>query len=124
MGMDFYSAYGQGFFRVAACTLHTAIGEPATNAESVLQVARECHDDGVGLAVFPELTLSGYSLEDVLMQETLLAEVEVALAEVIAGSADLLPVLVVGAPLRHGHRIYNVAAVVHRGRLLGVAPKS
>ena len=57
--MDFYSAYGQGFVRVAACTLHTAIGEPATNAESVLDVARECHDEGVGLAVFPELTLSG-----------------------------------------------------------------
>ena len=64
--MDFYSAYGQGFVRVAACTLHTAIGEPATNAESVLEVARECHDEGVGLAVFPELTLSGYSIEDIL----------------------------------------------------------
>ena len=70
--MDFYSAYGQGFVRVAACTMRTAIGEPATNADSVLQSARECHDDGVGLAVFPELTLSGYSIEDILMQDALL----------------------------------------------------
>src|SRR6476469_4662697 len=96
--------------------MRTAIGEPATNADSVLQVARECHDDGVGLAVFPELTLSGYSIEDILMQDALL--------RIGAASADLLPVLVVGAPLRYLHRIYNTAVVIHRGQVLGVAPKS
>ena len=122
--MDFYSAYGQGFVRVAACTMRTAIGEPATNADSVLQVARECHDDGVGLAVFPELTLSGYSIEDILMQDALLDAVEDALLDIVAASADLLPVLVVGAPLRYLHRIYNTAVVIHRGQVLGVAPKS
>src|SRR3954468_12546272 len=122
--MDFYSAYGQGFVRVAACTMRTAIGEPATNAESVLQLARECHDDGVGLAVFPELTLSGYSIEDILMQDALLDAVEDALLDIVAASADLLPVLVIGAPLRYLHRIYNSAVVIHRGQVLGVAPKS
>ena len=122
--MDFYSAYGQGFFRVAACTMHTAIGEPETNAESVLELARQCHDDGVGLAVFPELTLSGYSIEDILLQDALLDAVDDALIEIVAASADLLPVLVVGAPLRYRHRIYNTAVVIHRGRVLGVAPKS
>ena len=122
--MDFYSAYGQGFVRVAACTAHTAIGEPATNAESVLEVARQCHDEAVGLAVFPELTLSGYSIEDILMQDALLDAVEDALLDIVVASADLLPVLVVGAPLRYRHRIYNTAVVIHRGRVLGVAPKS
>jgi NAD+ synthase (glutamine-hydrolysing) len=122
--MSFRSIYRHGFLRVAACTLRTAIGEPAANAASVLAVARECHDEGVGLAVFPELTLSGYSIEDVLLQDTLLDSVQDALAEVVAGSADLLPVLVVGAPLRRGHRIHNVAVVVHRGRVLGAVPKS
>ncbi len=122
--MDFYSAYGQGFVRVAACTLHTTIGEPATNAESVLSLARECHDEGVGLAVFPELTLSGYSIEDILMQDALLDAVEDALLDIVVASADLLPVLVVGAPLRYQHRIYNTAVVIHRGQVLGVAPKS
>jgi NAD+ synthase (glutamine-hydrolysing) len=122
--MDFYSAYGQGFVRVAACTMRTAIGEPATNADSVLQLARECHDDGVGLAIFPELTLSGYSIEDILMQDALLDAVEDALLDIVAASADLLPLLVVGAPLRYLHRIYNTAVVIHRGQVLGVAPKS
>ncbi len=124
VGMDFYSAYHQGFVRVAACTLHTALADPVANAESVLAVARDCDADSVALAVFPELTLSGYSIDDILLQDALLEAVQEALREVVAGSADLMPVLVVGAPLRYGHRIYNAAVVIHRGRVLGVAPKS
>jgi NAD+ synthase (glutamine-hydrolysing) len=121
---EFRSVYGHGFLRVAACTLRTAIGDPAANAASVLRVARECAEDGVGLAIFPELTLSGYSIEDILLQDTLLDAAEHALVDVVEGSAELLPVLVVGLPVRYRHRIVNVAAVVHRGRLLGLAPKS
>src|SRR6185437_16335914 len=122
--MDFYNAYSQGFVRVAACTHHTTIGDPAANAASVLGIARECHDDGVALAVFPELTLSGYSIEDILLQDSLLDAVEHALLDLITASTDLLPLLVVGAPLRHGHRVYNTAVVIHRGDVLGVVPKS
>ncbi len=122
--MDFFSAYRHGFARVAACTHRTVLADPAANAASVLRIARECHDDGVAVAVFPELTLTGYSIEDILLQDSLLDAVENSLADVVAASADLLPVLVVGAPLRHLHRIYNTAVVVHRGRILGVAVKS
>ncbi|MCV7029752.1 NAD(+) synthase [Mycobacterium sherrisii] len=122
--MDFYNSYSQGFVRVAACTHHTTIGDPAANAASVLRLAGACHDDGVGLAVFPELTLSGYSIEDIVLQDLLLDDVEAALADIVTHSADLLPVLVVGAPLRYRQRIYNTAVVIHRGAVLGVAPKS
>lgn len=121
---DFYNAYRHGFVRVAACTHRTTLADPAANAESVLRVARECHDDGVALAVFPELTLSGYSIEDIVQQDSLLSAVEAALLDVAVASAGLLPVLVVGAPLRYAHRVYNTAVVIHRGRILGVAPKS
>ncbi|WP_373167902.1 NAD(+) synthase [Mycobacterium marinum] len=122
--MDFYNAYGQGFVRVAACTHHTTLGDPAANAASVLGLARQCHYDGVALAVFPELTLSGYSIEDILLQDALLDAVQDALLDVVTASANLLPVLVIGAPLRYQHRIYNTAVVIHRGAVLGVAPKS
>ncbi|WP_044507059.1 NAD(+) synthase [Mycobacterium simiae] len=122
--MDFYNSYSQGFVRVAACTHHTTIGDPAANAASVLRLAGECHDDGVGLAVFPELTLSGHSIEDIVLQDLLLDDVEAAVADIVARSSDLLPVLVVGAPLRYRQRLYNTAVVVHRGAVLGVAPKS
>ncbi|TPG37225.1 NAD(+) synthase [Mycolicibacterium hodleri] len=122
--MDFYSAYRHDYVRVAACTHRTTLADPKANAESVLRLAHECHDEGVALAVFPELTLSGYSIEDILLQDTLLDAVEEAVDELVAASVDLLPVLVVGAPLRHRNRIYNTAVVIHRGTVLGVAPKS
>ena len=122
--LNFWSIYQHGFARVAACTGHTVIADPPANAEAVLRHARRCGDEGVAVAVFPEMGLCGYSIEDLLLQDALLDEVEAALAEVVAGSADLLPVLVVGAPLRHRNRVYNCAVIVHRGRVLGVVPKS
>lgn len=122
--VSFYSAYRHGFVRVAACTLHTTIADPAANAEAVLATALECHDDAVALAVFPELTLTGYSIDDILLQDSLLEAVEEALSHIVAASTDLLPVLVVGAPLRWRNRVYNTAVVIHRGAVLGVVPKS
>ncbi|WP_027347273.1 NAD(+) synthase [Hamadaea tsunoensis] len=122
--MNFRSIYQHGFARVAAVTGHTAVADPAVNAETVLRQARHCSGEGVAVAVFPELGLCGYSIEDLLLQDAVLDDVAAALATVVAGSADLLTVLVIGAPLRHRNRVYNCAVVVHRGRILGVAPKS
>jgi NAD+ synthase (glutamine-hydrolysing) len=122
--VEFYSAYAQGFARVAACTMPVALADPEANARTVLEIARECHEDGVAVAVFPELCLSGYSIDDLLLQDVLLNAVQTAIATVVEASADLVPVLVVGAPLRHGTRLLNCAVVIKGGRVLGVAPKS
>jgi NAD+ synthase (glutamine-hydrolysing) len=122
--VEFSSAYAQGFARVAACTMPVALADPAANAQTVLSIARECHDDGVAVAVFPELCLSGYSIEDLLLQDTVLNAVHEAVGTIVEASADLLPVIVVGAPLQHGTRLLNCAVVVKGGRVLGVAPKS
>jgi NAD+ synthase (glutamine-hydrolysing) len=122
--VNFDSVYDQGFVRVAACTVPVSIADPRANATAVIAQARLCDDEGVGVAVFPELALTGYSIEDLFLQETVLDEVEAAVADLVAASAGLRTVLVVGAPLRHGHRLLNAAVVVHRGSVLGVAPKS
>ncbi len=122
--MDFYSAYAHGFARVAACTVPVSVADPAANAAAVLAEARACHDDGVAVAVFPELALSGYAIDDLFLQDTLLEGVLEAVEEIVAASADLRPVLVVGAPLVHGTRVLNCAVVIHAGTILGVAPKS
>src|SRR5690242_14743450 len=121
--VDFLSAYAQGFARVAACTVPVSIADPAANAQAVLTEARACHEEGVAVAIFPELGLTGYAIDDLLLQETLLDAVEEAVADLVEASRDLRPVLVVGAPLRSLHRLYNCAVVIHRGRVLGVAPK-
>ncbi|MGZ5404516.1 MAG: NAD(+) synthase [Nocardioides sp.] len=122
--MDFFSAYDQGFARVAACTVPVAIADPARNAATVLEQAQACHEDGVVLALFPELSLCGYAIDDLLMQDTLLEAVHEAIGAIAVGSVDLMPMIVVGAPLLHGTRLLNCAVVIHRGRVLGVAPKS
>ncbi|WP_416957357.1 NAD(+) synthase [Nocardioides sp. T5] len=122
--MDFYSAYAQGFARIAAVTLPVHLADPLANAAAVLEQAQACHDDSVAVAVFPELCLTGYSVDDLFLQDTLLATVEEALAEIVAASADLMTMLVIGAPVVHGNRVFNAAVVVHRGSVLGVAPKS
>jgi NAD+ synthase (glutamine-hydrolysing) len=122
--MNFRSLYAHGFARVAACTVPVRLADPTANAAAILETARSCDHEGVALAVFPELGLSGYSIEDLLLQDTLLDAVERAVEMLRDASAALSPVLVVGAPLRHAGRVYNTALVLHRGRLLGVVPKS
>jgi NAD+ synthase (glutamine-hydrolysing) len=122
--VDFNSAYDHGFARVAACTVPVAIADPVTNAATVLAEAQACHDDGVAVALFPELCLSGYSIDDLVMQDVLLDAVLDAIGTLVEASKDLRPVLVVGAPLLKGNRIFNCAVVIHRGTVLGVAPKS
>jgi NAD+ synthase (glutamine-hydrolysing) len=122
--VDFYSAYAQGFARVAAVTLPVHLADPAANAAAVIEQARACHDDHVAVAVFPELCLTGYSVDDLFLQDTLLATVEEAVAEIVAASADLMTAVVIGAPVVQGNRVYNCAVVIHRGSILGVAPKS
>jgi NAD+ synthase (glutamine-hydrolysing) len=124
MNLPFESAYRHGFARVAACTIPVAIADPAANAETVLAAARECDAEAVAVAVFPELCLTGYAIEDLVMQDAVLDATATAIERLVEASVDLFPVLVVGAPLRHRNRLYNCAVVIHRGELLGVAPKS
>src|SRR3546814_531282 len=84
-----------------------------------------CSSDlAVALMVFPELGLSGYSIDDLLLQRALLDDVEARLLELVEASRALRPVMLVGAPLRREGRLYNCAIAVHRGRILGVVPNA
>ena len=122
--MNFYSVYDQGFVRVAACTPICEVGDPDFNSKATLDMARQGHQQGVGLMVFPELGISGYSIDDLLGQDALLKAVDASIAEIVAASAALTPVLLVGAPLQHEGRLYNCAIAIHAGRILGVVPKT
>ncbi len=122
--MDFFNLYTHGFARVAACTLPITMVQPQRNAEAVLGQAREVAAQGSVLAVFPELCLTGYSIEDLLMQDLVLDATDAALGWLADNSRDVGAVIVVGAPLRGLNRIYNCAVVLHRGEILGVVPKA
>jgi len=120
----FHAIHSHGFVRVAACTPAVAVGDPGFNAAHTLTLAREGHDRGVDLMVFPELGLSAYAIDDLFLQDALLARVETEIGKIAAASKELAPVLVVGAPLQHNGALYNCAVAISRGRILGVTPKS
>ena len=122
--MDFHSAYAHGFVRVAAVTIPMVPADPVANAAAVIEQAQACHADGVGVAVFPELCLSGYSADDLFGADALLDAVRAGLDAVVAASRDLTPVLIAGAPIVYGTRLLNTAFVIHRGAVLGIAVKS
>jgi NAD+ synthase (glutamine-hydrolysing) len=122
--VDFTSAYAHGFARVAACTMPISVADPASNAEAVLAEARACHDEGVAVAIFPELCLSGYAIDDLVLQDPLLDRVGEAIATIVDASTGFRPMVVVGAPLVQGNRVLNCAVAIKDGAVLGVAPKS
>ncbi|MBX7541817.1 NAD(+) synthase [Qipengyuania sphaerica] len=121
---SFYDMHTHGFVRVATATPKVRTADVAYNAEGILEQARFAHERSVDLLLYPELCLSSYAIDDLHLQSALLDAVERHLAVIVGASADLAPVLVIGAPLRRNGRIYNCAIVIARGKLLGVVPKS
>ncbi len=121
---EFLNIYRQGFARIAAATPRVHVGDPAANLEATLEMARRAHEAGAALCVFPELGLTGYAIDDLLQQEVVLDGAEAALAALVEASAGLRPLLLVGLPLRVRGRLFNVAAAVQGGRLLGLVPKT
>ena len=120
----FYSIHRHGFVRVAACTPRTHVADPASNARETLEVMRQGHEKSCDLMVFPELGISAYAIDDLLLQDALLDAVEAAIASLVTESREMKPVFVVGAPVRREGRLYNCAVAFAKGELLGVVPKS
>lgn len=120
----FHSIRTHGFVRVAAATpvVHTA--DPKANAVEHLNLIRQAGEQGVDLIVFPELSLSGYAIDDLLMQAALLDEVERQIAVVAEAADEAGLVAVVGAPVRQGDALFNCAVVLGGGEVLGVIPKT
>ena len=120
----FRNLYRHGFVRVAAFAPEVALADPACNAQALITHAREADKARAALVLFPELSLTGYAIDDLHHQSTLLDAAEDAARALIAASADLMPVIVAGCPVRADGQLFNCALVIHRGRLLGVVPKS
>ncbi|HEY2260014.1 MAG TPA: NAD(+) synthase [Solirubrobacteraceae bacterium] len=120
----FRSPYHHNFVRVAAAVPHVRVGNPEFNAGRTVELARRADADSAALVIFPELGLSAYSSEDLFHQQALLDAVAAALEQIVRASAELRPVLVVGAPAQAEGGLFNIAIILHRGRILGAVPKS
>jgi NAD+ synthase (glutamine-hydrolysing) len=123
-GIDLHSLYSHGFVRVAAAVPHLRIADPEFNAARTVELAERASDANAAMVIFPELGLSGYAIDDLLHQHSLADAVVAAIATIANASAELAPVIVVGAPLYAEWGLFNSAVVIHRGEVLGVVPKS
>jgi NAD+ synthase (glutamine-hydrolysing) len=124
MSLSFDNLYAHGFLRVAVCVPEIRVADPAFNGDRALALAASASRQGAAIAVFPELNLTAYTVEDLVQQDALLDQAEAAIGRLAAASREMVPVLVVGAPLRVDGRLHNCAVVIHDGRILGVVPKS
>ncbi len=113
-----------GFIQVAAATVLVKVADVAYNTERVIERIRQADETGVNLLVLPELCLTGATCGDLFLTDTLLNAAEKALRDVEKATNGLYPVVVVGTPLRHLGRVYNAAAVIHNGEILGIVPKT
>jgi NAD+ synthase (glutamine-hydrolysing) len=121
---DFFSLYRHGFARVALATPSVSIGDPAANLDSHVGLMQRAAKEKAVLAVFPELGLSAYSCEDLFHQQALLEAAVEALRGLLARTRRLPIAALVGLPVAVDGLLYNCAALVAEGKLLGVVPKT
>jgi NAD+ synthase (glutamine-hydrolysing) len=120
----FFNLYSHNFVRVAVAIPQVLVADPAFNAKQTIALMREAAERKALLVVFPELGLSAYSCEDLFHQQALLDASRDALSKVAEASLDIPVIAVVGVPLPVDNLLFNCAAVVHQGRILGLIPKT
>ncbi len=113
-----------GFIRVAVGMPRVHLADPSANAGEILSLCRGISSLKPSLILFPELSITGYTCADLFGQNHLLLKAEEAVRDLVEGSASLGSVLVFGAPVRHGGRLFNCAVVARGGKIIGIVPKT
>ncbi|MHA0317256.1 NAD(+) synthase [Sphingomonas melonis] len=124
MTQRFHSIHAHQMVRVAAATPRASVGDIDANVDAAVAMAREADARGVDCVVFPELNLTSYALDDLHLQSAQQRASDAAVVAFAERTAECAPLLLVGAALVRNGRLYNCAVAVHRGRILGVVPKS
>lgn len=112
-----------GFLRAGTATPPVRVADPKENAEQIYQAVLEAVRNHVSLVVFPELSLTGYTSSDLFFQKKMQEAVLDSLLELAERTRDLPVLFAVGLPLAHRNKLYNCAALVTGGEILGFVPK-
>lgn len=112
------------FIRVASAVPNVSVGNVQNNANCVITMAEKAEKNHPQLIVFPELCLTGYTCGDLFFQRALLDDARQGLCKIIEASKNIKSILAVGLPLEIGSRLFNCAAVIYRGTLYGIVPKT
>ena len=113
-----------GFVKAAVSTPELRVADCLFNEKEIKEKAEKLAEKGARLIVFPEFALTGYTCQDLFLQDTLLDGATEALKQLAVDTAGIKAVVVVGLPLEMQGRLYNVAAVLNQGKILGFVPKS
>jgi NAD+ synthase (glutamine-hydrolysing) len=114
-----------GFLRVAAASPDLRLADCPFNADRTLALMARAEGQGVNLIVFPECGLTGYTCHDLFHHQTLLKAAEDALLRIVERSAAIYSgIAIVGLPMAVEGQVYNCAAVIHEGKILGIVPKT
>ncbi|MGN1303557.1 MAG: NAD(+) synthase [Oscillospiraceae bacterium] len=112
-----------GFIRCAAITPDIKVADCGHNAEQIITLAKQAAENGVSAAVFPELCITGYTCGDLFLHKALLDSARLAVMTVAEGTSELDMLIFVGLPVSFGGKLYNCAAALKGGRILGLVPK-
>lgn len=113
-----------GFIKLAAGVPELTVAAPKKNISSIVSLIERAYNEGSAVLVLPELTVSAYTCSDLFFADTLISDSENALREIIASTDGKKMLTFVGLPVRYRGKLYNCAAVISDGRLLGIVPKS
>ena len=112
-----------GFIRVAAATPDLKVADPVFNREQTWKMMQEAASRDVKILVFPELGLTGYTCSDLFLQDTLIDQAKEELLWLLDASKDMDMLTFIGLPWMKDGKLYNVAAAIKDGELLGLVPK-
>ena len=113
----------QGFVKAASATPSIRVADPVYNAQAICAQAKEAAEHGAKIVVFPELCITGYTCNDLFLQNLLLEKAKEALLTIAKETGQLKALFFVGLPVEKDGRLYNVAAVLYQGRILGMIPR-
>ena len=119
-----HSMYDNGFVRVAACMPEIELGNSNRNADGIIDMAHAAYQSGSLVLAFPELSITGYSLDDLFRQEFLIHSALKAIQRVARETTELEALVIVGAPVVSNGQLFNTAVVIAKGAVLGVVPKT
>ena len=112
-----------GYIKVAAATPKVKVADTVYNGQLIKALMKECTDNGAKVVVFPELCITGYTCQDLFLQEILLREAKDALLEISNQTKGIDALIFLGIPLEYHGKLYNTAAILNHGKILGIVPK-
>ena len=112
-----------GFYRLAAAVPRLFLADVKSNAKEIIKLWQTAADTGAAAVVFPEMSITGYTIGDLVFQKTLLDAAEKAALEIAQATSESSTVAIVGMPLRAEGRIYNTALIIQNGSIVGAVPK-